>query len=269
MVLNGYASGKWMTKIVPILLTALLTPTAGAQERKALPLRGVVNSPSHPGLMVRRHTPEVSAFSYHLADPVCGVGNGSEFIALEDAYLANGEVWFRVYFVKVSKKIDPCSQEQPNGWMVARSKDRWLVSVLAQDIPLSSSVNTAITAQAPRTGTLAGQEQSSSYTFSLKYVLLVLGTVLAVCIVAIERSGEVHPRRWCSRFVVFEFLVLSAINILTVALFIEEFFKVDSPDLLFRLLKVVQGSPGGYALLGFLLSIVLIKFLSFAKSRPE
>jgi hypothetical protein len=99
-----------------------------------------VSSPSHPGLIVRSAAPEVSAFSYNLAKPICGVGNGSGFIALKESYLANGEVWFQVYFntvdkgVGTSKGVGPCTLENARGWMVAKSKGRWLVTVLERSI---------------------------------------------------------------------------------------------------------------------------------------
>jgi hypothetical protein len=236
-----------------------------AQEQRIFPLRGVVSCSSCPGLMVRKAPPEISAFSYQLADPVCGVGNGSEFIALEESYLANGEIWFRVYFTKISTRIPPCFQGQPNGWMVAKSKGSWEVSVLEQKIALSQPANTAIVVQSRQSGVLKEGGHSGSQTFLAKYMLLITGTIIGACIVAVERSKELHPRKWLSWFFAFELLVLSAVNILMAALFIKEFFQVDSPDLTFRLLKVVQGSPGGYALLGFLLSVILLKFFSFAK----
>src|SRR5262245_57924756 len=106
------------------LAIVLLAAIAEAQEKKDLPFRGVVNSPSHPGLMVRAASPEVTSFSYSLAKPICGVGNGSEFVALDQSYLANGEVWLQVYFSSVSKGVgrskgvEVCALENARGWMV-------------------------------------------------------------------------------------------------------------------------------------------------------
>jgi hypothetical protein len=276
---------KWdgaMMKSASVLLTmtvALLASIVEAQEQKDLPLRGVVNSPSHPGLMIRTAPPEVSAFSYNLAKPICGVGNGSGFVALEESYLANGEIWFRVYFNKVSrgigasKGVGPCTIENAKGWMVAKSKGRWLVSVLERnlDIPQAVAATAVQSAQAQRSAQpqqsakLAVEEQTSS-TLPLKYIFMIIGTALAVCVVAIERSREVHPRKWCSWFVGFEFMALAGVNTLATAIVVDEFFQVENPDLLFRLFKLVQGSLGGYVLFGFLLSLILIKFVSFAKS---
>jgi hypothetical protein len=260
-----------MTRTILLLsstISIILCLNVGAQDQRIFPLRGIVSSPSNPGLMVRKTLPEISALSYQLAEPICAIGNGSEFIALEESYLANGEIWFRVYFSKESKRILPCPQEQPNGWMIAKSKDRWQVSVLEQKVTLPQPTNIAIAAQARQSGPLKSVGQPSSQIFLVKYILLIIGTMAGACIVAVERSKELHPRKWLSWFFAFELLVLSVVNVLTAALFIKEFFQVDSPDLTFRLLKVVQGSPGGYALLGFVLSVILLRFFSFAKHEP-
>jgi hypothetical protein len=266
-------------KSILTLAIALLAANVEAQEKKDLPFRGVVNSPTHPGLMMRAAPPEVTSFSYSLAKPVCGVGNGSTFVALDQSYLANGEVWLQVYFTSVSegigksKGVGVCTLDNAKGWMVAKSKGRWLVSVLERNINLPQTAAAAAVPPVPASQSASPEEPSTpvadeqfSSTIFLKYAFMIIGTALAVCVVAIERSREIHPRKWCSWLVGFEFMTLAGINTLATAVVVDELFQVDDPDLLFRLFKLVQGSLGGYILFGFLLSIVLSKFMSFAKS---
>ncbi|HEX5720513.1 MAG TPA: hypothetical protein VF179_30440 [Thermoanaerobaculia bacterium] len=99
----------------------LITTESSAQENRIFPLRGVVACPGRPGLHIRRAPPEVTTFSYNLTDPICGVGNGSEFVALEELYIANGEIWFRVNVTKILKPTGHCPQNL-TGWMVAKLK---------------------------------------------------------------------------------------------------------------------------------------------------
>jgi len=48
---------------------------------------------------------------------------------------------------------------------------------------------------------------------------------------------------------------------------IEQVFEVSEPTFMFRVLAIVYGSELGYLLFGFLLSTLLLKFISFAQPR--
>lgn len=245
-------------------ILVLMAAASSAQEHRTFPLRGVVSCPGKPGLYVRRVPPEVTAFSYKLTDPICGVRNGSEFIALEESYLANGEIWFKVYFAKVTKPIGHCPP-QLSGWMIAKLKDRWAVSILEQNVALRSPQTVAQTTLKPSAAAVK-VEEGTSFKPLLDYFLLLLGTALAVCVVSIERAKNIRIAHWANSLVAFEFLALSAVNLFVAALLIDQLSQVPEPNLLFHLFRIVQGSPGGFALLGFLLAVVLMKFMSFAKS---
>lgn len=240
----------------------LIAAESTAQENRIFPLRGAVACPGKPGLYVRKAPPKITGFSYQLSDPICGVGNGSEFVALEELYLANGEIWFRAHFTKITGSLGNCPRDL-SGWMVGKLKDRWAVSILEQNVTLQSPEPAApVTAQSSS----AEQEEGNSFKPLVDYLLLLLGTAIAVCIVSIERAKNVRPKHWASSFMAFEWLALSGVNLLVAVLLIDQLSQVPEPNLLFHLFRVVQGAQGGFALLGFLLSVVLMKFISFAKT---
>lgn len=144
-------------------------------------------------------------------------------------------------------------------------EERWAISVLEQNVVLVSPQR-AMPIGAKPTEKSVPREEGTSLKPLLDYLLLFIGTGFAVCIVSIERAKNVRFKYWASSLLAFEFLTLSAINLLVAALLIDQLYKVSEPNLLFHLFQVVQRAQGGFALLGFILSVILMKFMSFAKS---
>lgn len=66
-----------------------------------------------------------------------------------------------------------------------------------------------------------------------------------------------------------EFVVLSVANVLIVGLLMEQLFGVPEPGLLFEAFKRLYGSSEGFVLLGFCLTIILLKSVSFARDSTS
>lgn len=229
---------------------------------REFPLEGVVQTATADGLALRRAPPTATPVSYELADRICGLQNGTKFIATEQAYVANGEIWFRVYVTDLVRLgDDSCSSQHPAGWMVARNTNSWLVMILDQGVAVPSQLSTGALLE----GQIEQREAESIKPF-VDYSLLLLGTLFAVCVIAVIRAGALSPKAWLSGFLVFEFAVLSMVNLVVMGTLMDQLIVVDEPNFMFTLFKVINGTSGGVALLGFLLSIVCLRFISFVKS---
>ncbi|HWN09782.1 MAG TPA: hypothetical protein VNO50_11030 [Pyrinomonadaceae bacterium] len=255
------------------LLLLLLLPSA--LEARTFPLRGVVTNPRRDRVAIRTGPPSATTLAYRLEEIICSVGDGTEFIATEEVYIANGEIWFKVNTTKLVDSTG-CAANGVAGWMVAKIKTVWVVTVLQEGISVPAAPLVRQTVATERRTEERKQQQEAkgqpprkraiSYKPVLDYCLLVIGTLIGVVIVSIERSKKVAFKEWLSSLAIFEFITLSLVNILVVALLIDQLYEVPEPSFLFHVLKVAQASPGGFVLLGFILSAILLKFVSFAKS---
>ncbi|HSG27521.1 MAG TPA: hypothetical protein VLA34_03500, partial [Candidatus Krumholzibacterium sp.] len=108
---------------------------ASEMERTILPAIGVIINPSGKNIAVRESPPEVSAFSYKLADRICSVGVGTVFEALKELKIVNGEVWYRIHIDRANVK-NPIGWDRRDidGWIAGRFRNRWAVSFLHEDI---------------------------------------------------------------------------------------------------------------------------------------
>lgn len=243
------------------------TARSGASSRD-FPLRGLVSSSSTEGLAVRESPPAATRLTYKLGDRICGIGNGSQFIAFEQVFIANGEIWFQVLVTEVTKSLGGigCPSTPFEGWMVAKLKTRWAVTILEEGLSLETSTGREMVeaVERPLEAEPAFWLNDISYAPLFDYLLLLLGSGAAVCVVAIKQAEKIHPKHWFTKLRAFEFLILGTVNVIFVGLLIDQLYEVAEPSFLFRLLEVLQTSEGGFMLLGFVLSVLLLRFMSFA-----
>lgn len=103
------------------------------------------------------------------------------------------------------------------------------------------------------------------FSFLLRYLLLLLGSCAAVVVLAIERSQSLNIKKWFSPIIPFEFLVLGLANIIFVALLLNTFIKKSESSVVFECITVFAGPNFGFIFLGFIVSVLLSKFMAFAK----
>jgi len=208
-------------------------------------------------LVIREGPPEATAFSYNLANKKCVLGVGTIFQAEEAIRIINGEIWYRVSIRKDQLVQSNCSGGDISGWIAGKLKAYWTVSFDSTEIKNKEQI--------VRTGSgksAIGEEREVPVW--LNYSLLLVGSLLAVCFLAIERTQKLKPREWFSKMLVIEFLVLGAANFVFVALLMDTFIKDSSTAA--RMVSVVAGRTIGFLLIGFILSIVLHKFIVSSKS---
>lgn len=265
---------------VVVLLASFLwvavAPQKASGQNDPFPLRGAVASRTHAGLAVREVPPEVTAFSYKLGKRICGIANGSEFTAFDRHLVANGEIWYQVEITKVTRTLGdtPCPAVPFSGWMVAHTKSGVAVEVLERNVKVSEQ---QVSAQAPGTDQDSTEPEidPSTVVFLAKYLFLLFGTALGVAVVAIEKARKVRPADWLTELVWVELGVLSVANVLFVVLLVDTNYSArDAAALaggntspLFALVKLLEGAAGGYVVLGFVLTVVWMKFMSFAEGR--
>ncbi|MCP4679860.1 MAG: hypothetical protein GY854_31080 [Deltaproteobacteria bacterium] len=230
------------------------------------PLTGVVSNPGKLRNSVRDAPPTTTALSYELAKRICGVGNGTEFIATEETHIVNGEIWFKIQTTNMKSTKD-CPSEGVTGWMIAKLKTKWVVTITKQNIPLRpEEINTETSEPTAQKEEDIKDEEIGAlkkYAPISNYVLLLVGTLLGGVVIAVERAGKITREVFSTRLFWFEVIALSVVNVLAVTLLIDELFQVSNTSPLFNFLKIVQSAPGGFALFGFSISVIMLKLISF------
>jgi hypothetical protein len=250
-----------------VVFSLLASAFMHGEEGRQFPLKGVVASEPLYGLMLRDAPPEVSGFRYKLGKEQCGIGNGGEFVATEELLVANGEVWFKVAVNTQGTMLAnscPVVTLPRTGWMVAKVKNKWVVTITDQALALPSGAGTATDKPqpAPPGARVIGPENQQHFAPLKDALLLVLGTVLAVCMVAIRRKQDIAPRVWLTRLVMFELAVVVLINI-TIAFAFADLY-VGNSSAVFHTLDALKKAHGGLAVFGFVLSLFVLRFMSFA-----
>ena len=97
------------------------------------------------------------------------------------------------------------------------------------------------------------------------FLLVFLGSVLGTLVIAIERARSIHIAEWFSPLLVFEGVVLAIVNFIVAHTFVDELFSVGEVSTVFLILRAIYSAPAGFLLWGFVLSILLLKFISFDK----
>lgn len=244
----------------------LVAVVVSGDERRAFPLRGVIASQPKGGLMLRETPPEANAFQYRVGKPLCGVGNGGEFFATEELFVANGEIWFKVLVTRPGTMVAescPTASFPRTAWMAAKLRDRWVVTIAEQNVALPTPTAVAAATEPPSGASQEPSKPSFLQRFAplVDTFLLALGTVVAVCVVAIRRARGLKPEAWMSRLVMFDLLIVLVINV-TIAFVLSEY--VGDSIGLFNTLNALKKVQAGYAVVGFVLSLLLLKFMSFA-----
>jgi hypothetical protein len=110
------------------------------------PRNGVVvdTRPPQDGItiFVREGPPEVSGLDYELAQPICSVNDGTQFVAQERRSLINGELWYRVTINEFMPPSAPCPPPPFSGWIIGQFANGDIVVELAPVAPASDSANT-------------------------------------------------------------------------------------------------------------------------------
>ena len=99
------------------------------------PRSGVVvdTRPPQDGItiVVREGPPQVSGLDYELAQPICSVNDGTQFVAQERRSLINGELWYRVTIDAVIPPAAPCPPIPFSGWIIGQFANGDIVVELA------------------------------------------------------------------------------------------------------------------------------------------
>lgn len=283
-----------------VLVLVATTARASVRPNMKFPVKGVIINLSGKNLTVRKAPPDVNAFSYKLADKICSVGVGTVFEAIKEIRIVNGEVWYRVHIDREDVKNSfGWDGKDIDGWMAGRFRNRWAVSFLPEDIkryerklykmvppPLttdpSTGQTTGETVQDPAgdpteetsgagsTGPLSEIEDSDDsdqggFSILFRYFLLLLGSCTAVVVLAIEKSQSLNIKKWFSPIIPFEFVILGLANIIFVALLLNTFVKKSESSIVFECITVFAGPNFGFAFLGFIISVLLLKFMAFTR----
>jgi|GEM_PF-2470265 len=262
--------------LLALFLWVAVAPRQASGQDDPFPLRGAVASKTHAGLAVREAPPEVTAFSYKLGKRICGIANGSAFTAFDRHLVANGEIWYQVEITKVTRALGgtPCPAVPFSGWMVAQAKSGLAVEVLERNVEVPERQVSA-QASAVDDDSTEPEIDPSTVVFLAKYLFLLFGTALGVAVVAIEKARKVRPAEWLTELVWVELCVLSIANVLFVVLLVDTKYSAsDTAALatggtspLFALVKLLEAAAGGYVVLGFVLTVVWMKFMSFAEGH--
>ena len=93
-------------------------------------------------ILVRDAPPTVSGLGYRLANEICSVDDGTQFVATERRNVVNGEVWYRVEITNVVSQVSTCPEPPFIGWIIGQfaNGDEVValeeVALTAQPIPI-------------------------------------------------------------------------------------------------------------------------------------
>jgi hypothetical protein len=253
--------------VLKILAVSLFSVASAWTQELRFPLEAQIESP-RGGLVIRQAPPSTTAFRYELAPRLCGLANGSTVVALNQLSIANGEIWFQVIPREVTKYLgELCPAARP-GWIAAKTTKGWLVAILNQDIEFHEEEDgRRLTREAVAVveDELDTSAEARERVFLVDYILLALGSVLGVVIVAIERSRSLKFSSWPVGLVVFEAIVMTGATFVFCLLVKDQLYVAETASSATAILQVLEASPLGYGLLGFTLSVLYAKFVSFAK----
>jgi hypothetical protein len=195
---------------------------------------------------------------------VCAAFPGTTFYATDRTQLATGETW---YFVQIAKPAVGPTACGPNvtGWMVGQLKDGSPAIAPLQPgmTPPVGTAKAAVPQTQPlslRTLPTGGTELSSFTTYSL----LAVGTLLAVVVLTWERNRRVSLRALTTGVAIFESITLVAANVVALRVLAPAYRQVEPNAWGAKMLQQLTGTSAGHLLLGFILSILIMKSVSFA-----
>lgn len=253
-----------------IFFMLLLSAIASRTDAQAFttPFFGQVTGLEGKPLALRVSAPDMRAGRYTRGPFVCAAFPGTTFYATESTQLVTGETWYWVQIARPATLTSPqataCS---PNvtGWMVGQLKGG--AAVVALTTPNAT----------PPVGTAKpGAEQKEPKNFPpetkvanqlspwVAYPLLILGTFLSVVVVTWERHRNVTRAALAKRLTIFEFVTLAITNSIALAVLAPAYQKVDANAWGAKMLQHLTGTAGGHFLVGFILTILAMKSVSFA-----
>ena len=244
---------------------SLWATTVRAQAPSSFPAKGLVTNPSGRNLVVREAPPEVTAFSYSLGARVCSIGVGTEFDATAADTTVNQEIWYRIS-ASADRLRNPigCALAPVEGWIVGRLKTGWAVRMSADTAASFTAEADSLVASLPA-GSGRVDETEAGYRIVLRYVLLTVGTLAGVVVLSIEKAKDLRPKAWYSALVAFEAIMLCVANVLFTGLLLDSFVSRDDTGFIGDLVAAFAGPVWGFAVLGFVLAVLALKFLSFSR----
>jgi hypothetical protein len=231
-----------------------------------LPFRGLVVNPFNipvAAFAVRDAAPSASATSYKLGLFLCAAFSSNTLYATDERQIANGEVWYHVQIETSSSRPSECSAGA-TGWMVGRLKDgSQVVQMITRrvEVPKVRQLPT----QELRKKEVATSGEQPPHTFWWYYIFLVMGTFLTTIILTWERNRDVNLAPLMKRLVIVEFVSLGIANVIILVLVIPLWCSIDTTSPVALVLQKSTQRPDGHFILGFVLSVLLLKSISFAK----
>ncbi len=246
-----------------VLMSATFSAHASPDD---LPFRGVVLNPLNTevaAFAVRANPPTATATNYTLGLFSCAVFPGTTLYATDERQIANGEVW---YSVQVESSPAPARPSQcavgATGWMVGELKaGASVVRITTRRAPPPPPA-LAVT-EAKREVKTSGEEKP--HTLWWYYLFLVAGTVIAMVLLTWERYREVALAPLVKRLTMVEIVVVAAANVIILALVIPLYCTIETKSSTALLLQQSTLRPDGHFVLGFILTVLLLKSVSFAK----
>lgn len=109
------------------------------------------------------------------------------------------------------------------------------------------------------------EEEQKSFGFITRYLLLIIGSSLAIILISIERKQSLKISDWWTPIVALEIVIFGLANIVFAMLMLDAFIAQYKQTLVGSLFSALAGPEVGYLLIGFILSALLLRFASFAQ----
>lgn len=218
------------------------------------PVNGIVTNPSGKNIVVRKTPPDASAFKYELGEKICSIGVGTTFKALDDVTIINGEIWYRISTTNIVNGKD-CN-EKISGWIVGKLKTGWAIT-------LNPSEQVKETLPTSQSG--IEEVEQSNFGFIARYILLLVGSTLAIVLFSIEKKQSLKFSDWWTPVVALEIIIFGLANIAFTMLMLDAFIKQSKETVVGSLFGALAGPEFGYLVIGFILSAILLRFASFTR----
>lgn len=256
-----------------------------------LPLKGeIVGRPNNDGITLRiRETPPTinSLGIYQLGEELCLLQDGTKFQATERQNIINGEVWYGVTITEPIPVANSCNQPPFSAWIIGQfsNGDRILQfedpQTASPEIIAPEEDVTSDTSNQPE----SNREEKGSFGNNFESRNLVfwsLGALLGFCIVAIEKADnnpsfdiEINPKLLLKQFkkirkvdclrlltlVIVAFTI--RFSIFSIYLNNPAFDEADPTQT--ALINFISGGILGSFIGGFILAILLLRFISFTE----
>jgi hypothetical protein len=256
-----------------------------------LPLNGeIVGRPNSNGITLRiRETPPTinNLGIYQLGKEICLLQDGTKFQAIQRQNIINGEVWYGVTITEPIPKNNDCNQSPFSAWIIGQfsNGDRILQFEEPQIappvlIPPEEDLSSDMSNQAERNGEEV--DSFGNHFESRNLVFWSLGALLGFCIVAIEKADnnpdfdiDLSPKMLfkqlqkirkvdCLRLLTLVIIAFTIrFSIFSIYLSNPAFEDADPTQI--ALINFISGGILGSFIGGFILAILLLRFISFTE----